>query len=990
MAKPILQTLALALITAPAFAQLPPRVPAFPGAEGAGAWATGGRYGEVYRVTNLNASGPGSLADAVSRPNRFVVFAVSGVIQLNGRSIGVKHPNITIAGQTAPGEGICLAGGALHVTAGNVIVRYIRSRRGHVQRGNMGDAMTAKGRFEDVIFDHVSASWATDENLPLTNANRVTGQWFLNAEALDYFNINQSPNRHAFGSLFGSQTEDGRMTIHHSIYAHNRLRNARTTGGDHGGTPPTLQFLNNIVYDAKELTSHTGSQPIHGNWIGNYVKDGPSTGIEGHDVKGVLFTIENSADNRLYLAGNHIESYPDRTRDNWLAVRYKRVAASPAFRAGQPFPAPEVAVQPALEAYDAVLEDAGATLPARDPIDTRIVNDIRSGTGAVLNFETDLTENARRLVYHALEAPADADADGMPDFWERQYGLDPANPGDAMADPDGDGYVNIEEYANNTQPRGETAPVVYVSAWDSRAHRPDNEPAQFKLWRNGPLEAALRVRYTLNGQPEAAEIPAGAAWVKIELRPSDWPGADRVTLEVGDSPGYFLGCPRAALAAIEDFPPPPPADVKDIDPRGGVPEEEYSLGAAKYAQHNKDRKAPLEKRRQAAKLEQPWLRRTIDNSSRGADGVKLGDINKDGYPDIATGWEEGGAVRVYLNPGPLAARLPWRRVTVGHVASPEDAVFFDVDHDGALDVVSATEGKERRLYVHWAPKEPRRLLDPEAWSTAVLPAADRAMAWMYAAPAQIDGRHGLDLFAGGKGADGAVGWFEAPANPRDLAGWQWHPLRKSGWTMSLIPRDMDGDGDADLLLSNRRREDIGVYWLENPGPGAGQTQPWRQRLVGSEGRQVMFVTAADLDGDGLEDVIAAVQPRELHFHRRLARDGARWETHVVPMPANTGIAKAVRVADVNLDGRRDLVFSCEETPAGQSGVMWMSFKRPPFDPEWEPHDISGPEGIKFDWIELADLDGDGDLDVVTTEERAQLGVIWYENPARRPRESEEE
>ena len=287
-------------------------------------WASGGRRGTVYRVTNLDAKGPGSLADAVSRPDRFVVFTVSGTIDLGGKNLSIAQPNITIAGQTAPGEGITLRNGGINVTAGNVIIRHIRVRRGVIQKGNTGDGFGIKGPFENVIVDHVSASWATDENLTLTNANNVTCQYAINAEGLDYYNPPQTPQRHAFGSLFGSAFDDGRMTIHHSLYAHNRLRNARTTAG--GRVPPVLEFRNNVVYDSKEATSHTGSQVVHCNWVANYFKDGPSTGIEDHpeEVRQTIFAFHSAGPHRIYLDGNYVFGSPERTADNWKAVAWGR------------------------------------------------------------------------------------------------------------------------------------------------------------------------------------------------------------------------------------------------------------------------------------------------------------------------------------------------------------------------------------------------------------------------------------------------------------------------------------------------------------------------------------------------------------------------------------------------------------------------------------------------------------------------------------------
>ena len=192
---------ALSVATIFTFAETP-AIPAFPGAEGAGAYATGGRAGTVFRVTNLNPKGPGSLADAVSQPNRIIVFTVSGTIDLAAGakrrgSIEIDQPNITIAGQTAPGDGICIKGGALHIAAGNVIVRYLRVRRGFNVIGDQNDSINIKGDFQDVIIDHMSAAWATDENMTLTNANRVTAQYSIAAEGLDYFNPNESPNRHS-------------------------------------------------------------------------------------------------------------------------------------------------------------------------------------------------------------------------------------------------------------------------------------------------------------------------------------------------------------------------------------------------------------------------------------------------------------------------------------------------------------------------------------------------------------------------------------------------------------------------------------------------------------------------------------------------------------------------------------------------------------------------------------------------------------------------
>src|SRR5262249_34197095 len=162
-----------------------------------------------------------------------------------------------------------------------------------------------------------------------------------------------------------------------------------------------------------------------------------------------------------------------------------------------------------------------------------------------------------------------------------------------------------------------------------------------------------------------------------------------------------------------------------------------------------------------------WKRHVIDNSSRGADGVRLADVNGDGLLDITTGWEQGGAVRVYLNPGPAKSPLPWPAVTVGNVGNVEDAVFVDLDGDGAIDVVSGCEGATRTMFVHWAPRNKSRYLDPAAWVTAPIPATQNKAMWMFCAPAQLDGKHGPDLIAGSKAKEpggAAIGWLEAPPN----------------------------------------------------------------------------------------------------------------------------------------------------------------------------------------------------------------------------------
>lgn len=247
----------------------------------------------------------------------------------------------------------------------------------------------------------------------------------------------------------------------------------------------------------------------------------------------------------------------------------------------------------------------------------------------------------------------------------------------------------------------------------------------------------------------------------------------------------------------------------------------------------------------------PWTRHTIDASSRGADGIKVGDLNGDGRPDLVTGWEEGGVVRAYLHPGAERVQAPWPAVTVGAVTDAEDAVFADLDGDGRLEVISATEGRTRTVYWHRPPTAGADLLDAHGWHTTAFPALAGRHAWMQVLPLQLDGEHGPDLVVAAKGAGSPLGWLRAPADPRAVAGWSFHLLRPADWVMTLHAHDFDGDGDPDLLFSDRKGARSGLFWLENPGPAGNRAHlPWREHPLGALGREVMFADLADVDGDG--------------------------------------------------------------------------------------------------------------------------------------------
>ncbi len=376
-----------------------------------------------------------------------------------------------------------------------------------------------------------------------------------------------------------------------------------------------------------------------------------------------------------------------------------------------------------------------------------------------------------------------------------------------------------------------------------------------------------------------------------------------------------------------------------------------------------------------------WPRHTIDNSSLGADGVRPADVNGDGLLDLVTPWEEGGIVRVYLHPGKDRVRQPWPRVTVGKVASPEDAVFVDLDADGAMDVVSSCEGATKTMFVHWAPKSPSDYLKEEKWKTEPIPATAGKQAWMFALPKQMNGDRQIDLVVSSKGADGSVGWLELPEDARDLDSWKYHRLIGAGWIMSLLEADMNGDSLSDILLSDRRGEARGIKWLEHSGDAATASRPdWPAHPIGGSDHEVMFIDHADLDDEGEKEVIAATHQGEIliltHHKDR------EWKATAIAAPFGSHRGKSVCAGDINLDGVVDLVHSTEPNPAPRRpGISWLEG---PLMRGKEPavHPISDLAGSKFDLLQLIDIDRDGDLDVITCEERENLGLIWYENPAR--------
>lgn len=373
-----------------------------------------------------------------------------------------------------------------------------------------------------------------------------------------------------------------------------------------------------------------------------------------------------------------------------------------------------------------------------------------------------------------------------------------------------------------------------------------------------------------------------------------------------------------------------------------------------------------------------WKRHVIDQSSRGADGVRLADVNHDGYPDIVTGWEEGGVTKICLHPGYPLVKKTWPNVTVGPALNVEDALFVDLDADGRMDVVSCCEGSQQSMIVHWGRSGP--LLSQDAWETVEVIPSVQMFRWMFAIPLDVNMDGQVDLVAGGKGTDAMLGWWELPETPRNVSEWKWHPLRKVGWLMSLEAVDVNDDGKLDLLFTDRRGEGRGLHWLENPGQkGSDLTSRWREHHIGGFEQEVMFFSRGDLTGDSVKEIIVAIRPQMLLLFHQDSLGSNTWHQETLPIPLTYGTAKATAIADFNLDGQSEIIFSTENARSPKM-ALGMFVRSKTSSGQWDLQPISGVDGVKHDLVVPVDLDGDGDLDILTCEEVKNLGVIWYENP----------
>lgn len=420
------------------------RVPAFPGAEGGGKYTSGGRGGAVIKVTNLNDSGPGSLRHALEASGtRTVVFEVAGTIELQSR-IRIRHDNLTIAGQTAPGQGITIKGHPVQLAANNVIIRFIRFRPGDLA-GIVLDALTSFNR-RDIIIDHCSFSWATDEVASFYDNENFTLQWSIISESLN--NSVHYKGAHGYGGIWGGRN----ASFLNNIIAHHNSRNPRLNGTRENppGGIETTELINNLIYN-------WGDKAIYGGEGGSYIIannifiPGPATRPANRDE--ILEAY--SPVGRFYLRGNVLVNRSNRFgRAGWQHVTLPEEGSEEA-RKEHPFlPNNLHLAQRPHRHYNQLLKRAGASL-RRDIIDLRIINEIQGrtfshGSNGIIDSQDQV---GGWPVLATGPVPADKDNDGMCDQWEATHGLNPENPDDRnlfSLEPD---YTNLEVYINQLAAR---------------------------------------------------------------------------------------------------------------------------------------------------------------------------------------------------------------------------------------------------------------------------------------------------------------------------------------------------------------------------------------------------------------------------------------------------------------------------------------------------------------------------------------------------------
>ncbi len=416
---------------------------AFPTAEGYGKYTVGGRGGTVYEVTNLNDAGTGSLRAAVEASGpRTVVFRVSGTITLNS-NLNITNPYITIAGQTAPGDGICLKKYTLNINADEVIIRYIRIRYGDLIQ-NDADALSMRYR-KNIIIDHVTASWGDDETLSLYHGENITVQWSMISETLN------RGGTHGFAGIWGSPYS----TFHHNLVAHCVSRNMRFASGC-GNT----DYRNNVIYNWGYNSAYGGEKQQVGNdkynyvninMVNNYYKPGPATesAVKNRIINPSYRDVKTDY-GKFYVAGNYVVGNTSVSADNWNGgVDCKGGKDDiPLVKLDNPWPSMAINQQSAQEAYQLVLDGVGCSFPKRDPLDVRLINEVKNGTAPNGNkgIIASQTEVGGWPTLNSTTAPTDTDKDGMPDTWEKNNKLNSNDANDRNSYTLNSSYTNLEVY----------------------------------------------------------------------------------------------------------------------------------------------------------------------------------------------------------------------------------------------------------------------------------------------------------------------------------------------------------------------------------------------------------------------------------------------------------------------------------------------------------------------------------------------------------------
>jgi pectate lyase len=435
---------------------------AFPGAEGFGKYTTGGRGGKVFIISNLNDNGPGSFREAAEKKEkRIIVFTVSGTIHLETK-LSIKG-DVTIAGQTAPGDGICLADNSVSIGGDNMIVRYLRFRmgdkyqRGGMVDGNGGDDAFGGTRRKNIIVDHCSLSWSTDEVFSVYGGDSTTLQWNLIAEPLNYsyhFEKGDSDyEHHGYGAIWGGR----HSSFHHNLFADCNSRNPRFDG-IRNIPEENCDFRNNVIYNWGHNTMYAGEGGTY-NVVNNYYKYGPSTS------KNVRSRIANPWSKppkidfgKWYVNGNYVDGDKDVTNDNWKGVVLEKGTDNDfaKVKLAEPFTIWPCTTESAQDAYNSILISVGCNFPARDTMDLRILRNVVERTGSMIDVqggfshgtEYEKTINAWPTL-KSLPAPKDTDGDGMPDEWEKKNGLNANDASDATKFTLSKTYTNIEVYINS-------------------------------------------------------------------------------------------------------------------------------------------------------------------------------------------------------------------------------------------------------------------------------------------------------------------------------------------------------------------------------------------------------------------------------------------------------------------------------------------------------------------------------------------------------------